>query len=365
MAQYSTPPLASILGSRKEHGVYQNVDPQNPAEEYALVATASDFNGAYEKLLEHVNDSISQRPELGATRSVTSADAKTYEVIGFDNQVRMRYQIEVMRKSDRDEKGEVTYLREHDWLACHSLSSAKVFYGMYTSVDCDNPTNTKDFLMGGYATIGEASQAMKNSARSCLNQRKDALLLETSLELFDAQDKVQQRYQIVRDRWRFGKFEKEKSWLEKEAQIRVGDEGYGSFYVMPNDGDANETPVIHHQQSSQALRLTSRDNEDESPDPAPQTGLYCSCQTPDTDSLMIACENKDYAVQWYHGACVRLTVAPQGKWYCPDCEPNVKRGGKTKTKAKAEGKGKAKARASTGAGVKKAAETGGKKRKSV
>lgn len=48
--------------------------------------------------------------------------------------------------------------------------------------------------------------------------------------------------------------------------------------------------------------------------------LYCHCRCPyDEVSEMIACDNKNCHVEWFHFDCVGITVAPKGNWYCPDC----------------------------------------------
>lgn len=48
--------------------------------------------------------------------------------------------------------------------------------------------------------------------------------------------------------------------------------------------------------------------------------LYCHCRCPyDEVSEMIACDNTNCRVEWFHFDCVGITVAPKGNWYCPDC----------------------------------------------
>lgn len=48
--------------------------------------------------------------------------------------------------------------------------------------------------------------------------------------------------------------------------------------------------------------------------------LYCYCRRPyDEMSEMIACDAQDCAIEWFHFECVGITVAPQDKWYCPQC----------------------------------------------
>jgi len=41
---------------------------------------------------------------------------------------------------------------------------------------------------------------------------------------------------------------------------------------------------------------------------------------------MVACDNPDCAVEWFHFECVGMTQQPKGKWYCRDCEELRKAG---------------------------------------
>lgn len=35
---------------------------------------------------------------------------------------------------------------------------------------------------------------------------------------------------------------------------------------------------------------------------------------------MIACDAKDCRIEWFHFECVGIRVAPQDKWFCPECQ---------------------------------------------
>ena len=45
---------------------------------------------------------------------------------------------------------------------------------------------------------------------------------------------------------------------------------------------------------------------------------YCYCGGPE-EGTMIACENEDCAIEWFHTDCLMIDTVPRGKWYCPDC----------------------------------------------
>ncbi|XP_058800193.1 inhibitor of growth protein 3-like [Phymastichus coffea] len=46
---------------------------------------------------------------------------------------------------------------------------------------------------------------------------------------------------------------------------------------------------------------------------------YCICNQVSYGN-MIACDNDLCSYEWFHYACVNLTIAPEGKWYCPKCK---------------------------------------------
>ena len=50
----------------------------------------------------------------------------------------------------------------------------------------------------------------------------------------------------------------------------------------------------------------------------PNEPLYCYCQQVSYGE-MVACDNTDCEVEWFHLACVDLKTVPKGKWYCDNC----------------------------------------------
>lgn len=55
----------------------------------------------------------------------------------------------------------------------------------------------------------------------------------------------------------------------------------------------------------------------------PDEPKYCNCRAVSWGE-MIACDNKDCPIEWFHYGCVNITVppAPKAKWYCDDCKRN-------------------------------------------
>eukprot|EP00041_Stephanoeca_diplocostata_P000872 m.17502 g.17502 ORF g.17502 m.17502 type:complete len:281 (-) comp11242_c0_seq2:539-1381(-) len=50
----------------------------------------------------------------------------------------------------------------------------------------------------------------------------------------------------------------------------------------------------------------------------PNEQRYCYCNQVSFGE-MVGCDNDDCKLEWFHYACVGLTEAPKGKWFCPDC----------------------------------------------
>ncbi|CAA2955442.1 PHD finger ING1 isoform X1 [Olea europaea subsp. europaea] len=59
----------------------------------------------------------------------------------------------------------------------------------------------------------------------------------------------------------------------------------------------------------------------------PNEPTYCFCNQVSYGE-MVACDNPDCKIEWFHYACVGLKEQPKGKWYCSDCAglPKRKRG---------------------------------------
>lgn len=45
---------------------------------------------------------------------------------------------------------------------------------------------------------------------------------------------------------------------------------------------------------------------------------YCYCRGVSVGK-MIACDNPECKIEWFHYKCVGLREDPKGHWFCPDC----------------------------------------------
>jgi inhibitor of growth protein 4 len=53
---------------------------------------------------------------------------------------------------------------------------------------------------------------------------------------------------------------------------------------------------------------------------------YCVCNGVSYGD-MIACDNPDCLIEWFHYACVGIKAQPKGRWYCPECTKMAGGGG--------------------------------------
>ncbi|TAQ88989.1 hypothetical protein B7494_g2655 [Chlorociboria aeruginascens] len=63
------------------------------------------------------------------------------------------------------------------------------------------------------------------------------------------------------------------------------------------------------------------DIEDEE---VPDNRKYCICQSV-SHGDMVACDNEQCRLEWFHWTCVGLTREPVGTWICPVCTKNMKK----------------------------------------
>ena len=55
----------------------------------------------------------------------------------------------------------------------------------------------------------------------------------------------------------------------------------------------------------------------------PNEPTYCYCQQVSYGE-MVACDDDECEIEWFHYACVDLKAPPPGKWYCKECTEKQK-----------------------------------------
>eukprot|EP01006_Ploeotia_vitrea_P016548 TRINITY_DN47271_c0_g1_i2.p2 TRINITY_DN47271_c0_g1~~TRINITY_DN47271_c0_g1_i2.p2 ORF type:complete len:218 (+),score=112.21 TRINITY_DN47271_c0_g1_i2:24-656(+) len=57
-------------------------------------------------------------------------------------------------------------------------------------------------------------------------------------------------------------------------------------------------------------------------DPLPSDDVYCYCRQV-SHGEMVACDNANCEIEWFHFVCVGLRQKPKGKWYCDECRETM------------------------------------------
>ena len=78
------------------------------------------------------------------------------------------------------------------------------------------------------------------------------------------------------------------------------------------DGGGVEDEVVELEEAEEM-------REDEVVELEEDGSIYCLCQQV-SSGKMVACENQDCPLAWFHFGCVGLQSSPRGKWYCPRCK---------------------------------------------
>ncbi|RKP38022.1 the Ing1 Phd finger in complex with A histone H3k4me3 peptide, partial [Dimargaris cristalligena] len=56
----------------------------------------------------------------------------------------------------------------------------------------------------------------------------------------------------------------------------------------------------------------------------PNEPTYCYCNQVSYGE-MVACDDENCDIEWFHYQCVGLNSQPKGKWYCSECLSRRKR----------------------------------------
>ena len=92
----------------------------------------------------------------------------------------------------------------------------------------------------------------------------------------------------------------------------------GKWYTRPVVNSTNTDHRDENSASQSSENTAMGDQSTIATTSSSQEKLYCYCRCPE-DGLMIACDNTECKIEWFHQDCVELTSIPTGDWYCPDC----------------------------------------------
>lgn len=74
-------------------------------------------------------------------------------------------------------------------------------------------------------------------------------------------------------------------------------------------------------------RVAANKQIDEAPPPTsvdPNEPVYCTCRRVAFGS-MVACDNEECPIEWFHCPCVNLTKVPKNAWFCASCSTKLKK----------------------------------------
>ena len=116
------------------------------------------------------------------------------------------------------------------------------------------------------------------------------------------------------------------SQLDKGGGTKEGsDEREGSGRA----GSHAHSSQRDRESSAKAAAASAAADEDDvmeiDEDEASDDKKYCLCQNVSFGD-MVGCDNDDCPYEWFHWSCVGLKSEPNGKWYCPVCTENMKKG---------------------------------------
>ena len=145
--------------------------------------------------------------------------------------------------------------------------------------------------------------------------KPEKLMKQIKQEKIGKQDKLIKPEKIIKQ-------EKSDKLVKQEKVVKQA----GSKQDVSRKGSNATSKVVKKSKNAKiAENETSKssggDGEDDSG--MNDEAKYCSCQNISYGN-MIACDNGDCELEWFHFGCVGLSNKPKGKWYCPTCKDKVK-----------------------------------------
>ncbi|XP_073823305.1 inhibitor of growth protein 5 isoform X1 [Musca autumnalis] len=104
---------------------------------------------------------------------------------------------------------------------------------------------------------------------------------------------------------------KKKQKVNQEKETRKGGQKQKNIDLDDSEKESCHTAATH---PSDVLDMPVDPNEP----------TYCLCHQVSYGE-MIGCDNPDCPIEWFHFACVGLTIKPKGKWFCPKCTQDRKK----------------------------------------
>ncbi|CAH8442564.1 unnamed protein product [Schistosoma turkestanicum] len=97
------------------------------------------------------------------------------------------------------------------------------------------------------------------------------------------------------------------------------------FGKLDDSPNSSVNATLEHGFNDQVYEFSGNpkpENPTDPPDDDEDYKRYCICRDVSYGD-MIACDAPDCPFEWFHYACVNLTVAPKGRWFCPTCAKSL------------------------------------------
>lgn len=75
---------------------------------------------------------------------------------------------------------------------------------------------------------------------------------------------------------------------------------------------------LYRYRTGQPVNLDTPTDCEDSDSSTEEDAELCHCRSQDL-GRMVACDNTECKIKWYHFECVALHTNPEGSWYCPSC----------------------------------------------
>ncbi|XP_010466802.1 PREDICTED: PHD finger protein ING1-like [Camelina sativa] len=176
----------------------------------------------------------------------------------------------------------------------------------------------EDIRRGRTGNITPSSTSLTQFSEEALDEQKHSVRIADekvalAMQAYDLVDMhVQQLDQYMKKSEEIRKEKEAAAALELENSEKAGKAGEGGR------GGRKKTRLATAASTAAASTGVTSSNMDLDLPVDPNEPTYCVCNQVSYGE-MVACDNNECKIEWFHFGCVGLKEQPKGKWYCPDC----------------------------------------------
>ncbi|XP_077984089.1 inhibitor of growth protein 2-like [Glandiceps talaboti] len=211
----------------------------------------------------------------------------------------------------------ISQLREIDSEYQGVLKEIDHYYSMYKKKDLDGNSKKLYFI-----------QIQRHLVRS---QELGDEKLQLCAQMVDLVENSQRKLDIDFEQLESGSEKNNHTEASKtEHQERAGKRSRRQRNHENKEKEQRDGEVEGEKKSKKKKRSKAKAERERESSPAeividPNEPTYCLCNQVSYGE-MIGCDNVNCELEWFHFNCVGLTSKPKGKWYCPKCAPERKKG---------------------------------------